>query len=367
MTVRSIVLVGGGHAHLFVLRALAGRRDIRLTLVSPEPFATYSGMVPGVLAGRYRLDEARLDLRRLCAEARATLVLDRVEAISATTRSVTLGRGESLPYDLLSLDIGSRPAGAERVRDLASVAVVKPIERAIANITAALAGGVTRRVAIVGAGAGGVELAFAIAARLRSHDACEVWICDSADRAVTGRHPRTSTVVARELARRGISLRLNCPVERVEPGALLLADGSRVATDLVVWATGAKGPELFRTSGLATDSRGFFLVGGDLRCREHPEIFGAGDCITLIGYPSLAKAGVYAVRQGPILTHNLAAAMHQQPLREFAPQSQFLSLLDTGDGRAIFSYGPLAFCGRTALWLKERIDRRFVAVYSEGV
>src|SRR5262249_26991913 len=145
-------------------------------------------------------------------------------------------------------------------------------------------------------------------------------------------------------------------VARVTASGVHLSGGRELPAALVIWATGAGAPPLFTASGLPTDQRGFLLVGADLRSPAWPQIFAAGDCATLIPYPNLPKAGVYAVRQAPVLTHNLRAAAAGTPLQTYHPQRLFLSLLNTADGRAILSYGPLAARGRWAWWLKDRID-----------
>jgi selenide,water dikinase len=367
-----LVLAGGGHTHVHVLRALAMRRlsGVRISIVSPFPHATYSGMVPGVVAGRYRIDEAQIDVRALAAHAGAAFLCDGVVRIDASQRWLELRERPPLRYDLLSLDIGSRPAAAERAVGGAAVTMVKPIEVAAAEIEAALATPPPpdgREVVIVGAGPGGVELAFAVAARLRREGSGHVTLCDAGDRPIASRHPRTSARASQVLARHGIQFLGGTEVTAVMGGEVHLADGRRLQATLVVWATGAAGPALFAASGLPIDARGFLRVGDDLRCQEFPEIFAAGDCATLASYPELPKAGVYAVREGPILTHNLrAAALGRRRLRKYRPQSEFLSILNTADGRAILSWRSLSWYGRSAWWLKDWIDRRFIAKYARA-
>ena len=152
-------------------------------------------------------------------------------------------------------------------------------------------------------------------------------------------------------------------VVRVDAYGVRLADGRVLPASLVVWATGAAGPDLLARSGLPVDERGFLRVGDDLRCVEFPEIFAAGDCATLASYPELPKAGVYAVRQGPVLAANLRAVARGRRTRRFRPQRDFLALLNTGDGRAILSRGSLALRNRLAWRLKDYIDRRFIRLY----
>lgn len=365
-SLRTLVLVGGGHAHLFVLRALARRPavGVEIVLVSPHPQATYTGMVPGVLGGQYRLAQAQIDLVQLARRAQARLVLASAERIVADARCVRTAQGD-IGYDLLSLDIGSQPAAQNLIARGAQVAIVKPIENAVTAIDAQLrrlarGGG---HVVIVGSGAGGVEIAFACAARLRSGDGGRVTLLDHSRRPMSGRHPNTSDKVAELLRRHRIDFLGGVEVTAVESNLVHCGKQAQLAADAVVWATGAAAPTLLADSGLARDERGFLLVDDQLRSTSDPHVFGAGDCIALQSHPRLPKAGVYAVREGPVLAHNLRAALRGESLRSYAPQLDFLALINTGDGRAVFSRGPIAYHGRLAWWLKDRIDRRFVSSF----
>jgi selenide,water dikinase len=366
-----LVIVGGGHAHVSVLKSFAMRPEpgLRLTLVSPASYATYSGMVPGVIAGQYRLREAQIDVRALAARAGAAFIPDRVVRIDATARRIELETRPPLPYDLLSIDIGSRPAAQERVASASRVAMVKPIEVAAHGIEAALklppppAG---RRVVVVGAGPGGVEIAFALAARLRAEGQGSITLCDAAPEPASTRGQNTVRAVARALAQHRIDFLGGTGVSAVDGQDVVLADGRVLQADLIVWATGAAGPPLLAASDLPVDSRGFLRVGDDLRCEAHPQIFAAGDCATLASHPELPKAGVYAVRQGPLLARNLrAAARGKRRLRPYRPQKGFLALLNTGEGRAILSWGRIAWHSRLAWLLKDRIDRSFIRRYAQ--
>jgi selenide,water dikinase len=359
-------LVGGGHAHVQVLKdfTLCPPRGVRLTLISPESYATYSGMVPGYLAGQYQLRDAQIDVRALAAQAHAAFVADRVVRVDAAGRCLQLDAGPPVPYDFLSLDDGLRPRGTERVTAAARAAMVKPIEEAARQIDAAFASPATeegRRIVVVGAGAGGTEIAFALAARLRNEGRGTVTLCDSAATPLAERGRRVAGLVARALTRLGIDFVGGVPVERLDEDGVRLADGRHIAADFVVWATGAAGPDFLRTSGLPVDDRGFLRVDDDLRCVAHAEIFAAGDCATMESHPTLAKAGVYAVRQGPVLAGNLRAAVEgTKRFDRYQPQRRFLSLLNTGDGKAILSYGCLAWHGRLPWKLKDYIDRSFI-------
>jgi selenide,water dikinase len=248
-----------------------------------------------------------------------------------------------------------------------AAAMVKPIEVALADIEEALAapapdGG--RRIVVVGAGAGGCEIAFALAARLRREAGGSVTVCDVGERPLGNRHPATSNAVLRAFAEHDIDFVGQAAVSRADAAGVRLGDGRVLPASLVVWATGARGPEFLAHSGLPVDENGFLRVGDDLRCAAYPEILAAGDCATLASHAALPKAGVYAVRQGPVLTANLRALAHGGHTRAFRPQRDFLALLNTGDGKAILSRGRIAWRGRWIWRLKDRIDRRFIARYA---
>jgi selenide,water dikinase len=239
---------------------------------------------------------------------------------------------------------------------------MKPFADAAPRIAAALA--TAPHVVIAGGGAAGVELAWALAARLRARGAGRVTLCDPAAMPLSGHAPATQQRALRALQDAGISWRGGAAVTAVQRDAVLLADGTSLAATLVINASGAAGAPLFGAAGLPVDARGFLRVGDDLRCPTQPTLFAAGDCAVLASYPDLPRAGVYAVRQGPLLAANLRAASTGAALRPFRARRTVLALLNTADGRAILSFGRFATHARAAWWLKDAIDRRFVARFA---
>ena len=367
-----LVLAGGGHAHLFVLEGLGRGRfppGLTVTLVAPDRRHAYSGMVPGLVGGRYRPEDLLVDLAALARAAGATFREGAVHALDPTARAITLADGDRLSYDLLSLAIGSGNAGADLPGVRESAVFVKPIGRTLGIVpaverAAAQAGPRGPAVVVVGGGAAGVELALNLRARLRRLGRVEasVSIVDGHDRVLRDRSAACRRAAEVALSGQCVALALGSEASRLEGGRLLLENGRSLDAELVLWATGPSAPVLFAGSGLAVDGGGYPRVDATLRSISHPEIFAAGDAASLEGYPDLAKAGVYAVRQGPVLRDNLADAAGGRPVRRrFHPQRRFLALLNTGDGRAIFSYGGVAATGRWAMALKDRIDRRFVS------
>lgn len=332
-----LLLLGGGHAHAVVLRDLRGA-DV--TLVTPFPHHTYSGMVPGFVAGHYRLDEIRIDLASLAARAGVKLVIGRVAALDAARRLARLEDGTQLQYDVASLNLGSIPASAPGSAQHALAA--KPFENFMERWLEAKDR--VKSVAVVGAGAAGVEIAMAVAYRA----AAQVTLYS--DRPAVGRR------IARALERNGVTLRSNTPVTAVEPGPAVLAADTLASFDLVIWTAGAAPLPWLRHSGLDTDAKGFVLVDDKLRSVSHPEVFAAGDCATLRDAPH-PKSGVYAVRHGKVLAQNLRGG----ELRSYAPQRRALALLSCGARYAIADWGGFSAEGAWAWRWKDRIDRGWIA------
>ena len=318
---KRLLLVGGGHAHAWVLReGVPG--DV--TLVTPYPHHTYSGMLPGFVAGHYKLEDIRIDVAALAARAGVRLVLGRVAALDAANRRVRLEDGAELGYDIASLDVGSDSAAP------AHALAAKPFEPFMEQWLEAKDR--VGKVAVVGGGAAGVETAMAAAHRTNARVALY------SDRPMF--RPGLARRIARQLARNGVELRK--------------AAYAGEAFDLVIWTAGAAALPWLRTSGLAVDERGFVLVDDTLHSVSHPEVFAAGDCATLrdAAHP---KSGVYAVRHAPVLAANLGGAQ-----RRYVPQRRALALISCGERYAIADWNGLSVEGAWVWRWKDRIDRRWV-------
>ncbi len=367
---RDVVLVGGGHAHVQVLLRFATEppRDARVTVVVDVPVAAYSGMVPGFVAGQYAAHELEIDVDALATRAGARVVLGRAIAIDPAAGQVTVEGGAAIRYDVASINIGSSVAGLDLPGVREHALSTRPIGSFVRNVDAALGrivGGTATaapRIVIVGGGVGGVELAFTLRERLRRHGVAEpeVTLLHDGPRILPGSSAGLAARVERQAARRGIEIRVGVPVVAARERAVVLADGSTVAFDLLVWVTGGVAPPLFRASGLETDDRGFVLTRATLQVERYDNLFAVGDCATLVDHPATAKAGVYAVREGPFLIDNLNAYLEGRELRRYTPQHDFLALLNLGDGTAVGGKWGLSFEGRWVMRLKDSIDRRFV-------
>ncbi len=362
-----LVLVGGGHAHIQVLKrwAMSPVPRTRLTLVVDRPIAVYSGMVPGFVAGQYSREDLEIDVRPLARRAGARCIVARATGLDLAARRIALDGRPPIVYDTVSFDVGSTVAGLERPGVREHAIPTRPIGdfvRRVDDVLAAAEGRAVFRVVVVGAGAGGVEVAFALAARLR-HDGgrrVEMLLLESGPRVLPGYAARAAARVERAAAARGIAIRCGARVEEVAADAVRLEGGARLPADAVVWVAGAAALPLFDGSGLETDERGFVRVRPTLQAVGRDDVFAVGDCAAWTAGPGLAKAGVYAVRQGPALAHNLIARLRGERLRAYRPQRDFLSLLNLGDGHAIATKWGVAAEGTTLFSLKDWIDRRFV-------
>lgn len=363
-----LLLAGAGHAHIGLLRRLIleGRPEVELTVLNLEERHYYSGMVPGYLAGQYGAREISFDVAALTRLAGGRFRAGRAVAVDPRSRRVVTEDGSSLAYDLVSFNLGSRAAGYD-VEGVAPHALsVKPFSRVrrLAERLEALARadeGASVPVAVVGGGAAGVEIACAAHAVLaRAGRRPEVTVYEAGERILEGYSERFLARARGVLAEKGIAIRTGTAVVSVSPEAVTLAGGDRHPAGLTVWLTGAAAPRLFAESGLPTDGAGFLLVDTSLRALGVEAVFGAGDCVTLAPYPDTPKAGVYAVREAPVLWQSLVAAVEGGEPPAYEPQESFLSLLNTAEGKALLRWKRLVSHSRWAFRLKDAIDRRFM-------
>ncbi|HEX2017420.1 MAG TPA: FAD-dependent oxidoreductase [Aurantimonas sp.] len=358
--------MGAGHAHVAVLKAFGDRPmpGVRLTLVTRDVRTPYSGMLPGFVAGLYAYDDLLIDAAGLARYAGATLIHGEATGLDPEARILAIGDREELGYDVLSIDIGSVP----NHRPGAAGIPVKPIgdfvDRLDTLVAAYAAASADFTVAIVGTGPAGVELAFALQRRLEGAGRkAAITLVGRDPQILMERSPRTRRRLTLTLARQGVRLENRFDVTGFEGTELHAADGRRISADAVLWATESAAAPWLRDRGLALDPGGFVAVGATLRSLSHPSVFAAGD-IAALPDPR-PKAGVFAVRQGPVLARNIRHALEGSPLEPYRPQRQWLTLLSTGDGRAVADKWGLSAEGRWVWRWKDWNDRRFVDAYNE--
>lgn len=369
-----LVLAGAGHTHVEVLRRQAEDGELlpaRLTVISLGPEHHYSGMVPGYLGGIYREEEVTIDVASLARRAGAELVEGRIVGLDPDRRVVRLEDDREISYDLVSVAVGSVAAGADlpgvreharRIKPLSKVVELRDDLRRRAREREDDDGPLT--VAVVGGGAAGVEMALAVNRLIRDAGGAPRVTLYEAEELLGDFSERLRRRIRKVLDDRGLVLREHTPVAEVEQNAVQGEDGSRFPARVTVWLAGATAAPWIAETGLPTDDRGFLLVDRALRSVADPTVFAAGDCATLQAAPDTPKAGVYAVRHGPVLWRSLRSALGEdEELPAYDPQTSFLAILNTADDRAVLRYKGLVLRGRWAMKLKDRIDRRFMAKY----
>jgi len=372
-----IVLVGGGHAHVAVLKAFGMRPEpgVRLSLISPDTLTPYSGMLPGYLAGHYTIEETHLDLRALARFAGARFYQTAATSLDLAAGAVICGDRPPVAFDLMSIDIGSTPnergiAGAERAIP------VKPVDRFLARWDeverSIVAAGGRHRLVVIGAGAGGTETALALDFRARQAlaragkpaDGFEVAIVAQSSEPLETHGSGTRRRMRRAIERAGIAFHGGHSVKTIDGGRIVCEPEIDLPFDSVVLVTpGAAAPWLANT-GLALDERGFIRVHETLQSVTDPRVFGAGDTIAFEPRP-LPKSGVYAVREGPFLETSLRTLAAGGAPRAYHPQRRTLALISMGGKRAALSYGALSIEGDWAWRFKDWIDRRWMRKYQE--
>lgn len=364
---KQLLLAGGGHAHLHILKALAHRPwpGVEVTLISPYARQIYSGMLPGWMAGHYHLDQCAAALEPLLKAAKVRFVQDSVTGLDAGQRRVHTEKSGDIAYDALSLDTGAEVDSASLAATGAHLLAIRPIERFVVDWTRQIElfqQQCQARLAVVGGGAAGVELALAARYRLNQElgaTQARVMLIAGAG-LLPGHGPSIVVRVIKTLAHHRIELVVGHAAGCL--AGLQLSDGTTVPVDAVIAATGVKPPAWLATSGLALAADGFIAVHDGQQSTSHPEVFAAGDVASRIDAPH-AKSGVYAVRAGPVLANNLHRVLMGQAPISYQPQKRSLYLLATGPREAIMSWGGLSASGGWAWTWKDWIDRRFMRQY----
>ena len=376
--VKHLVLIGGGHSHLAVVRSLGMRPvpGLMVTWISREILVPYSGALPAFIAGRYRPEDMFIDLRPLARFGGARLIQAGIDSIDLDARVISLPRRPDLSFDVLSLNIGSIPDTSGMPGAMEHTVGVKPIDGFLAaweNIREQAVQGLQQgrgyKLAIVGGGPASVEMACAIRARILRDSGdtgaeFSISIISAADEILPSHNQRVRECVREELQRKGIETLTGHHVSGFDANTVHCGNGDDIRADSIVVATGATMPAWPAKAGLATTADGFLEVNRHLQSTSHEFVFVAGDAATIRGMER-PKSGVYAVRHGKPLARNLLRYATGRSLVRFTPQRHALAMLNLGDGRALASRNRLFFRGRWVWRLKHWIDQRFLRKYSD--
>jgi len=364
---KHLVLVGGGHAHLTCLKELRHFRDSghSITLISPSPHHYYSGMGPGMLSGMYRPQEVRFNIKRMTEHRGGVFMADKVIRIEPGEHTLFLASGQKVRYDLVSFNTGSEvpvdslmPSPEENVFPVKPVINLLDARRSIleSNREKAL------NLVVLGGGPAGLEVS-ANLCRLIHGAERNGRITLIAGRRLMADFPDTVRSLAlTSLSGRGVEVIEGNYVKAIGKETVTLKDDRRLPYDFTFVAVGIRPSSFFRDSGLPTGKDGGLLVNPYLQSVSYPDLFGGGDCVSLEGH-SIAKVGVYAVRQNPILYHNLLAALEGGQMKAFQPQKDYLLIFNMGNGRGLFTKRGWTWEGRFPLLLKDYIDRRFMKTF----
>ncbi|MEM9581248.1 MAG: selenide, water dikinase SelD, partial [Pseudomonadota bacterium] len=362
---RDLVLVGGGHTHALVLKmwAMNPLPGARLTLINPGPLAPYSGMLPGFIAGHYDRDDLYIDLMRLARAAGARLVLGKAHAIDRQRQLVHVRGRPPIGYDLCSIDIGITSS----MPDLSGFAEhgvpAKPLDGFAARWEQFCSAPGQGDVAVLGAGVAGAEIAMAAAHRMgKLGREARVHLIDRSG-ALSRLSRRSRDRVIAALRGLGVVLREHAPVQQVTETSVVLASGEVIDAQITLGAAGTRAHGWLGDLGLPI-TNGFLDVTPSLQSPEDPAIFAAGDCAHLHHAPR-PKAGVFAVREAPVLAHNLRAALMGAPLRSYHPQKDYLKLISLGGKAALAEKSGVAFSGALMWRWKDQIDRKFMRQFGD--
>ena len=369
---KNILLVGAGHAHLYVLRRAQAlvRAGARVTLLAPESFWYYSAMASEVLSGHYGVKDFRVDLRALAEKYGVEFIQEEAEAVITEQHQIRTAAGRTLDYTWVSFAVGSVPAERESDVPVDGSFPLYPARNMIeirneVETLLELEPDKELLATVLGGGSAGVEVASNLAVLLKARAPQAGWrivLLEAKGRLLSGFPAAASQRALKKLQRLGVTVRTQAQIQHVQSGRVVLEEGETMDFDLAVVATGVRSPELFNRAGLFTDDSGSLLVERTLRSREHPEIFATGDCARIMGL-GLPRLGLHAAAQGPVLFHNLLSVVQGTRLKTYAPPGNPLQIIPLGSKDALLLKGATVLQGTWALWLKHRLDRGYLRRY----
>ena len=361
---KHLVLVGGGHAHLTVLSNLAGyvQSGHRVTLIGPSPYHYYSGMGPGLLSGIYRAQDARFHVKKMAEDRGGTFVQDKVIKIDPGQRTLNLQSGKQVSYDVVSFNTGSDvPLSPLVSAPPENIVPVKPVFNLLLARRVILPALKQKSMEfiVIGGGPAGVEITANLWRLVNENRGKALIRLIAGRKLLVGLPEKVQGLALRSLTDRGIAVTEGNRVKEMTRDEIRLTDGSSHSFDVAFMALGVQPSRIFHDSGIPKGPDGGLLVNSFLQSVAHLEMFGGGDCVSFAEQP-LAKVGVYAVRQNPILLHNLLAALEGKEMKAFMPQKDYMLIFNMGNGRGILWKKNFLWEGRLAFLLKDYIDRKFM-------
>nr|WP_320192396.1 FAD-dependent oxidoreductase [uncultured Desulfobacter sp.] len=361
---KNLVLIGGGHAHMTALENIAKfvEKGYKVTVIGPSFYHYYSGMGPGMLGGTYTPSDIRFATRDVVCKQGGVFVKDYATRIDPTAKTVQTAGGQSVAYDVLSVNAGSYVSMKDLPGNAENIYPVKPIEKLMeaAETLKILFKRKKAVVTIVGGGPSSAEVAGNIwqLAKQTKQNIPEIKIL-AGNRFMAKFPESVRSRVIRVLEKRGIQIFENGYVKKVTNESIIMDSGQQLSTDFTFLASGVKPSKLFQTSGLPVGPDNGLLVNKYLQSVTYPDIFGGGDCIHFKDKP-LDKVGVYAVRQNPVLLNNLFARLEGRPLQAFEPGPEYLLIFNLGANLGVLKKRGIVFSGQPAFWIKNYIDKKFM-------
>lgn len=346
----------------------------KLTMICEGDRSYYSGMLPGSTANIYDPKEIQVELKPVAEWCKATFIEKRVVKIMADDNKIECDDGEVVEYDVLAINVGSK---TKKTFDTPGVLeyslTTRPINDLLGKIEKReqelLDNNITPKLVVCGAGCAGVELSFGFKNRWKGvfGKDIETTLLSNHDHVLPGEKPHLRKRMEEKLAKQNITVETNCTVTEVTAEGVVCSDGRKFEGNVVVWSTGAEPQPVISHSDLEM-SKGYFRVNEFMQSTSHPNVFAGGDCVTMTPYEHLdrpfpPKAGVYAVRGGPVITQNIANYLSGKDLIEYVPQPEFLALLMTGDRKAVGTKFGITFDGRWVWNMKDYIDVSFMKLF----
>jgi pyridine nucleotide-disulfide oxidoreductase family protein len=364
---KTLLLIGGGHAHVFLIKQFCIKNipGLEVILVSASQYQYYSGMAAGYVEGIYNEEDMSFDLKKMCQKSRVKYIEGRITGIDAQNRCVKLENNETIFFDVISVDTGSEMAGRNVQGVVEYAHCVKPLENLFKlreNFMEQIFD--ESQVVIAGAGAAGIEIAFALKAL--SHKTkrnVKITLVHSGDLILKGYNENVREMAIRKLKKDKIKVLSHHKISKILENNLYLESGEQINYDLLVWAAGPKSNPMYKASGFTVDNAGYMMVNRYLQSVDYPFIFGAGDCISFSDFEYVKKVGVYAIKEAPYLINNILKFIKNEELKEYIPQMDYLAIISAGNKKGIMQYKNTANIGSLSWKLKDFIDRRFIKRY----